>query len=110
MRVRICDRLGQRRCDVEVTEAAIDKQKPEKVYRNEREFKTYLTEKYDCLKSADYSVAISSSLLSKALGDEKTAKWLEYNLSLIPEFVRRLAASERKYKCIFLSRMGILQC
>ena len=27
---------------------------------------------------------INSSLLSKALGDEKTSEWLEYNLALIP--------------------------
>jgi len=29
-------------------------------------------------------VEINSSLLSKALGDEKTSEWLEYNLALIP--------------------------
>jgi hypothetical protein len=37
-------------------------------------------------------VAINSSLLSEATGDEKTAKWLEYNLSLIPETVEKTKA------------------
>ena len=48
---------------------------------------SYLTEKYECMKSSDYSVNINSSLLSKATSDEKTSKWLEYNLSLIPNVV-----------------------
>jgi Skp family chaperone for outer membrane proteins len=68
------------------------KENDTKKYTNVRDYKNYLTDKYDCMKSKDYSVAINSSLLSEALGDEKTAKWLEYNLSLIPETVEKTKA------------------
>ena len=66
------------------TKNATEQQTAEKTYSNTREYSNYLTEKYKCLKSTEYSVEINSSLLSKALGDEKTSEWLEYNLSLIP--------------------------
>lgn len=69
-----------------------DKQKAEKLYSNSREYKDYLIDKYDCLRSKDYSVEINSSLISKAAKDEKTAQWLEYNLSLIPETVEKTKA------------------
>ena len=59
-----------------------------RTYKNAHEYKNYLTQKYDCLRSRDYSVNINSSLLSKAMGDEKTKQWLEYNLSLIPKTYR----------------------
>ena len=72
-----------------VADVTADKQKTEKSYSNSREYKDYLTEKYDCLRSKDYSVEINSSLISKAAKDEKTAQWLEYNLSLIPETVEK---------------------
>lgn len=62
-----------------------EKNEASKAYSNVREYRTYVTEKYDCLKNADYSVAINSSLLSEAMRDEKTAKWLEYNLSIMPQ-------------------------
>ena len=68
---------------------ASDKLKSEKLYSNSREYRDYLTEKYDCLRSKDYSVEINSSLIAKAAKDEKTARWLEYNLSLIPETVEK---------------------
>ena len=42
-----------------------------RTYKNAHEYKNYLTQKYDCLRSRDYSVNINSSLLSKAMGDEK---------------------------------------
>ena len=71
---------------------ASDKLKSEKLYSNSREYKDYLTEKYDCLRSKDYSVEINSSLMAKAAKDEKTARWLEYNLSLIPETVEKTKA------------------
>ncbi len=45
---------------------------------------SYLTEKYECMKSKDYSVNINSSLLAKATSDEKTSEWLEYNLLKLP--------------------------
>ena len=67
------------------SEVAKTQQTTGKTYRNAREYRTYLTEKYDCLKSSDYSVAINSSLLAEATEDEKTSKWLEYNLALIPK-------------------------
>ena len=54
---------------------------------------SYLSEKYECMKSADYSVNINSSLLAKATSDEKTSKWLEYNLSLIPKVVDNLKSA-----------------
>ena len=63
---------------------ATEQQTAEKTYSNTREYRNYLTEKYKCLKSTEYSVEINSSLLSEALGDEKTSEWLEYNLALIP--------------------------
>lgn len=69
-----------------------NKQKSEKTYSNAREYKTYLTDKNDCLKSKDYLVAVDSSLMAKATSDEKTARWLEYNLSLIPETVEKTKA------------------
>lgn len=63
---------------------------------------SYLTEKYECMKSSDYSVNINSSLLAKATSDEKTSEWLEYNLSLIPKAVDDLksAAAARGAKMI----------
>jgi prefoldin subunit 5 len=76
----------------EAAENMTDKQITSRTYSSAREYRTYLTEKYDCLKNSDYSVAINSSLLSEATGDEKTAKWLEYNLSLIPETVEKTKA------------------
>ncbi len=48
--------------------------------------------KNDCLRSRDYSVNINSSLLSEAMGDEKTKQWLEYNLSLIPKTIEQSRA------------------
>jgi hypothetical protein len=76
----------------EVAKNTTDKQITSGTYSSVREYRTYLTEKYDCLKSSDYSVAINSSLLSEATRDEKTAKWLEYNLSLIPKTVDKTKA------------------
>lgn len=68
----------------ENTKNATEQQTAEKTYSNTREYRNDLTEKYKCLKSTEYSVEINSSLLSEALGDEKTSEWLEYNLALIP--------------------------
>ena len=53
---------------------AADKQKSEKLYSNSREYKDYLTDKYECLTSKDYSLAINSSFLSEAAGDEKKSR------------------------------------
>lgn len=57
-----------------------------------QEYKNYLSEKFECMNNTDYFVEINSSLLSKAANDEKTAKWLEYNLSLIPKGYNSLKA------------------
>lgn len=72
--------------------STVTKESESKTYSNTKEYKNYLTEKYDCLTSKDYSVAINSSFLGEAAGDEKKAKWLEYNLSLIPETVEKTKA------------------
>lgn len=63
---------------------------------------SYLTEKYECMKSKDYSVNLNSSLLAKATSDEKTSEWLEYNLSLIPKVVDNIksAAAARGAKML----------
>lgn len=73
-----------------------------KTYSNVRDYKAYLSEKYECMKNSNYSVAINSSLLAKATSDEKTSKWLEYNLSLIPKVVDDLksAAAARGSKLL----------
>ena len=63
-----------------------------RTYKNAHEYKNYLTQKYDCLRSKDYSVNINRSLLSEAMGDEKTKQWLEYNLSLIPKTIEQSEA------------------
>jgi len=41
--------------------------------------------------------------LSKAMGDEKTKQWLEYNLSLIPESIEKLKAAQSARGCKVLS-------
>lgn len=69
-----------------------DKQTTGKEFRNVNDYKKYLTDKYECLRSKDYDVKINSSLLSKAMGDEKTREWLEYNLDLIPKCVEKTRA------------------
>lgn len=82
---------------------ATEQQTAEKTYSNTREYRNYLTEKYKCLKSTEYSVEINGSLLSKALGDEKTSEWLEYNLSLIPENVEKIKSTQAARGCKVLS-------
>ncbi|MDE6364873.1 MAG: DUF1682 domain-containing protein [Lachnospiraceae bacterium] len=82
---------------------ATEQQSAEKTYSNTREYRNYLTQKYNCLKSTEYSVEINSSLLSKALGDEKTSEWLEYNLSLIPENVEKIKSTQAARGCKVLS-------
>ena len=72
---------------------ATEQQTAEKTHSNTREYRNYLTEKYKCLKSTEYSVEINGSLLSKALGDEKTSEWLEYNLSLLPKVFDNLKSA-----------------
>ncbi len=64
-----------------------------KAYDRKHNYRAYLTEKYECLRSTGYSVNINGSLLTEAAGDEKTAKWLEYNLSLIPKAVEGIKST-----------------
>ena len=85
------------------SENATEQQTAEKTYSNTREYSNYLTEKYECLKSTEYSVEINSSLLSEALGDEKTSEWLEYNLALIPENVEKIKSTQAARGCKVLS-------
>ena len=87
----------------EETQKTADKQKTDKNYSSSREYKNYLTEKYECLTSKDYSVAINSSFLSEAAGDEKKAEWLEYNLSLIPKTIEQTKAYAAAMGCEVLS-------
>lgn len=87
----------------EIEKNTTDKQSKSKTYSNTREYRAYLTEKYDCLNSSDYSVSINSSLLSEALGDEKTKKWLEYNLALIPETIEKTKSMQAARGCKVLS-------
>ena len=70
-----------------------DKQAAGRTYGDVRGYRTYLTEKYSCLTNSDYSVSINSSLLEKAVRDEKTSKWLEYNLSLIPKVMDNIRST-----------------
>lgn len=76
--------------------AEVDKTSAEKTqsktYGSARDFKKYLTEKYDCLRSKEYDVKLNSSLLSKAMSNEKTKEWLEENLSAIPSAVEKTKA------------------
>ena len=76
-----------------------DQQSTGKTCRSVSEYKDYLTKKYDCLKSTEYSVEINNALLSSALRDKKTSEWLEYNLSLIPENVEKTKAEQAARGC-----------
>lgn len=87
----------------EGTQKTADKQKTDKNYSSSREYKNYLTEKYECLTSKDYSVAINSAFLSEAAGDEKKAEWLEYNLSLIPKTIEQTKTYAAAMGCEVLS-------
>lgn len=69
-----------------------DNQASNKTYKNEREYKQYLTEKNDCLRNKECEVSINSSLLSEAMGNEKVKEWLEYNLSIIPKCIEKTKA------------------
>ena len=41
--------------------------------------------------------------MAKALGDEKTSEWLEYNLALIPENVEKIKSTQAARGCKVLS-------
>lgn len=60
-------------------------------YQSVKEYSEYLNSKYSCLKPANgSSVVINPNLLEKAATDEKTAEWLEYNLSLMPDVMDKI--------------------
>lgn len=49
----------------------------------------YLNNKYPCLTlGKSVSITISPSLFRKAMGDEKTGKWLEKELSRAPDYIK----------------------
>ena len=55
-------------------------------FKNVSDYSKYLTNKYKCLTPCkNASVLIDRSVMQKACGDEKTAKWLEENLAIIKE-------------------------
>ena len=63
-------------------------------YQSTKEYAEYLNSKYSCLKPANgSSVVINPNLLEKAASDEKTAKWLEYNLGLMPDVMDKIYES-----------------
>lgn len=64
-----------------------------KTHSSAREYRKYLSDKYECLKSKEYSVSINSALLSKAMGDKKTSDWLEYNLSIMPQAYEKMKSA-----------------
>lgn len=68
-------------------------QKVEKTGNHPGDYRQYLTEKYDCLKSKDYTVTIHASLLNQAAGDKEKAAWLEENLALIPQAMEKIKAT-----------------
>ena len=58
-------------------------------FKNVSDYSKYLTNKYKCLTPCkNASVLIDGSVMRKACGDEKTAKWLEENLAIMPDVIR----------------------
>ena len=58
-------------------------------FKNVSDYSKYLTNKYKCLTPCkNASVLIDRSVMRKACGDEKTAKWLEENLAIMPDVIR----------------------
>ena len=58
-------------------------------YKNSSDYFKYLTSKYKCLTPCkNASVLIDASVMRKASSDEKTAKWLEENLAIMPDVIR----------------------
>ena len=58
-------------------------------FKNVSDYSKYLTNKYKCLTPCkNASVLIDGSVMQKACGDEKTAKWLEENLAIMPDVIR----------------------
>ena len=63
-------------------------------YNNVRDYSNYLMSKYSCLKPGNnVSVSVTSGLLRKAMSDEKTAKWLENELTKAPDYIKQAQQS-----------------
>lgn len=63
-------------------------------FKNVSDYSKYLTNKYKCLTPCkNASVLIDGSVMRKACGDEKTAKWLEENLAIMPDVIRNAQKS-----------------
>ena len=59
-------------------------------YKSVREYSNYLMGKYSCLTPGkNVAVSVTSGLLRKAMGDEKTGEWLERELSKAPDYIKR---------------------
>lgn len=58
-------------------------------FKSVSDYSKYLTNKYKCLTPCkNVSVLIDGSVMRKASGDQKTAKWLEENLAIMPDVIR----------------------
>ena len=67
-------------------------------FKNVSDYSKYLTNKYKCLTPCkNASVLIDRSVMQKACGDEKTAKWLEENLAIIPHMRLRTRRREVRF-------------
>ena len=63
-------------------------------YNNVWDYSNYLMGKYSCLKPGNnVSVSVTSGLLRKAMSDEKTAKWLEKELTKAPDYIKQAQQS-----------------
>lgn len=63
-------------------------------YNNVRDYSNHLMSKYSCLKPGNnVSVSVTSGLLRKAMSDEKTAKWLEKELTKAPDYIKQAQQS-----------------
>ena len=63
-------------------------------YKNVRDYSNYLMSKYSCLKPGNnVAVSVTSGLLRKAMSDEKTAKWLEKELTKAPDYIKQAQQS-----------------
>ena len=57
-------------------------------YASVKEYSNYLTGKFGCLTpGSNASVSVTSGLLRKAMGDEKTAAWLERELGKATDYI-----------------------
>ena len=60
-----------------------------KKVNNVREYSNYLKGKYRCLTPCkNASVSVTSGLLRKAMGDDKTGEWLERELGKVTDYIR----------------------